>query len=100
MSAMVRTVSVLARPGTPSSSTWPLHKQADEDALEHVALADDDLAGLLVEHLDEAALLLDALGQRPDVRIHGVRFSTCPWKAGSLGGGGSPLNNAVGLAFR
>ena len=45
-SARVLIVSVLARPGTPSSRMWPPAQQADEDALEHRVLADDHAADL------------------------------------------------------
>ena len=40
-SATVLTVSVLARPGTPSSRTWPPASSATSSALEHRLLADD-----------------------------------------------------------
>jgi hypothetical protein len=40
--ANVRTASVLAVPGTPSSRTVALGEQADHQLLDHVLLADDD----------------------------------------------------------
>ena len=45
-SATVRTVSVLARPGTPSISRCPPASRRDEHALEQVVLAGDDAADL------------------------------------------------------
>ncbi len=45
-------------------------EQADEDALEHVGLPDDDLAHLVDEGVDEGALFGDELVQRADV-VHG-----------------------------
>jgi hypothetical protein len=43
--ASVRTVSVLAKPGTPSSKTWPLQK-AREQTINKLLLASNDLANL------------------------------------------------------
>ena len=51
--ASVLTVSVFARPGTPSSSTWPVGEERDEQPLEHRVLADDhalDLVQDLLQH--------------------------------------------------
>ena len=53
-SASVRTVSVLARPGHALEQDVAAGEQADEQALDHVLLADDDLADLGVQDFDEA----------------------------------------------
>ena len=58
--ASVLTVSVLARPGTPSSSTWPPARSADEQALEHRVLADDDALDLVQRGLERVARLVEA----------------------------------------
>ncbi len=42
-------------------------EQADQDALDHVALTDDDLADLGHQIIDEGALLGDNIVQRPDI---------------------------------
>ena len=49
-------------------------EQADQDALDHVGLADDDLADLGQQLVDERALLGDQLVQCADV-VHGMRDS-------------------------
>ena len=53
--ASVLTVIVLARPGTPSTSRWPLRQERDEHPLEKVILADDDLLHLVQEPLHQCA---------------------------------------------
>ena len=40
-SASVRIISVLARPGTPTSRQWPRAKMRDQQLLDHLLLADD-----------------------------------------------------------
>jgi hypothetical protein len=45
-------------------------EQPDQDALDHVRLADNDLADLVREVVDEGALFGDELVQRADV-MHG-----------------------------
>ena len=52
------TVSVLARPGHALEQHVAAGEQADQDALDHVALADDDLAHLVQDGVDEGALAL------------------------------------------
>ena len=42
--------------------------EADEEALDHPALPDDDLSGLREELVDEPGLLLDPLVKQTDVR--------------------------------
>ena len=46
-------------------------QQADEDALDHVGLADDDLADLCQHLVDEGALFADQLIHDSDVALHG-----------------------------
>ncbi len=66
-SARVRIMSVLARPGTPTSRQWPRAKMAMSSSSRTLLLADDDLAHLLadaaiavVEALDGGQVALDA----------------------------------------
>ena len=80
-SQSVRTVSVLASPGHALEKDVATREQADEDALDHVLLADDDLADLVGEAVDEGALLGDELVQGADV-VHGG----APRKGGLRGG--------------
>ena len=49
------TASVLASPGTPSTSRWPAAQQGDRHPLEQHVLADDGALDL-VEHLLQRAL--------------------------------------------
>ena len=51
ISASVRTASVLASPGTPSSRMWPPVSMPDEQALDHGVLADDPAGHLLEDAL-------------------------------------------------
>src|SRR5881398_1581073 len=77
--ATVDTISVLASPGTPSSSAWPPEKTG-EDAVEHVFLADDAAPhlrqevgarpGQSLEQLDVALRRGRRAGQRGRVRRH------------------------------
>jgi hypothetical protein len=55
----------------------PARQQPDQDALDHVLLADDDLADLVQQAVDEGALLGDQLVQGTDV-VHGGPSSTRP----------------------
>src|SRR5207253_3543920 len=52
-------------------------EQTDEDPLDHVRLADDDLADLVRDLFDERALARDQLVQRTDV-VHGLLGSSKP----------------------
>src|SRR5207237_482327 len=79
-------------------------EQANEDALEHVALADDDLTGLLVEDLDEGAFFLHLFGERADGRVHvpsvGGNGRQSRKRPGRLGFRAERLNTAEGRTFR
>ena len=85
-SQSVRTVSVLARPGTPSSRTWPPVSRPMRMRSTMYVLADDDLADLVHEAVDEGALLGDELVQGADV-VHADLF------------GRAGVGHAVGRAF-
>ena len=83
----VLTASVLARPGTPSSRTWPFGEQPDEQALDHVALPDDDLARSRSGARRRSRLCLDAFVDHGDLRIHGALLpgndrplEAAPWR--------------------
>ncbi len=47
--AIVFTVSVLARPGTPSSRMWPFASRPSKQAIDQVFLADHDAADLFAQ---------------------------------------------------
>ncbi len=61
--ASVLTISVLARPGTPSSKQWPRVKMAANNLLDHLVLADDDLLQLLLHHPAVLAEFLQHVAQ-------------------------------------
>ena len=61
--ASVLTISVLARPGTPSSRQWPRVKMAANNLLDHVALADDDLLQFLLHQLPMLAEFLQDVSE-------------------------------------
>ncbi len=50
----------------------PAREQADEDALDHVLLADDDLADLVEDRVHEGALALDQVVDDTDVVVHSL----------------------------
>ena len=60
----------LGEPGHAFEQHVPPREQTDENALDHVGLADDDLADLVHQAFDEGALFGDELVQCPDV-VHG-----------------------------
>ena len=51
------TSSVLATPGTPSSSTWPAHEQRGDQAGQRALLADDDLGDLVAQRVDRPRIV-------------------------------------------
>ena len=59
LSARVRIMSVFASPGTPTSRQWPAGEERDEQLLDHVLLADDDLAALFEDALAGGAQPID-----------------------------------------
>ncbi len=59
--AMVRTISVLARPGTPIIRQWPRANSAVSRSIDDVLLADDDLGDLFLELLAGRAEAGDGL---------------------------------------
>ncbi len=61
--ASALTSSVLAVPGTPSSSTWPSHEQRGDQARERALLADDDLAHLVAQREDRPSRIAGRLGR-------------------------------------
>ena len=72
--ASVRTASVLARPGTPSSRMWPPVSRPIEEAIEHDALADDDAFHLGVEGAETGAQVAHLAVDLLHVDGHGGAF--------------------------
>ena len=70
-SQRVRTVSVLASPEHAFEQHVAARQQADQDALDHVGLADDHLADLVHQAVDEGALFGDEFIQGTYV-VHSV----------------------------
>ena len=62
-SARVRITRVLARPGTPSSRMWPPASMPEHEAVQHVVLADQDLADLGLERGEPALELGDVFSE-------------------------------------
>ena len=60
--AIVLTVSVLARPGTPSRRMWPLASNPSKKPIDQIFLPDDDVADLLAQRRNPLAQLLHLLG--------------------------------------
>ena len=54
-SASVETISVLARPGTPTSRPWPAGEERGQDAVHHLVLADDALGDLVAAAVRRAS---------------------------------------------
>ena len=59
--ASVFTVSVLARPGTPSSRMWPLASRPSKQPIDQVFLADDDVADLFAQRRNPLSQFLHLL---------------------------------------
>ena len=71
---MVRTSSVLAVPGKPGDQAMAADEQRDQNLVEHLLLADDDLADLSENVVAHGLKAFDALLQFRGVQI---QFSEC-----------------------
>src|ERR1017187_1822 len=79
--ASVRTESVLARPGTPSSRTWPL-ATVREQPVHELFLADDDVGDFLAQLANPGGGLRDLIFQRG---VHVARIYVAPQSDSSAG---------------
>ena len=71
--AIELTISVLARPGTPTSRTWPAGEDRRQDQLDHLALADDDLVQFGDHDVARVSEFVEELRDPVAGRGHAVR---------------------------